>query len=97
MGVFMNKLLGLTFIFSIISVFGLSAMEENIYAEAESAAPGYLVRQMEQEQYERELRRIEEARRQQREAEQREYQEQLRMRRNEPGYQPARRRLFDDM
>src|SRR5438132_12983346 len=99
MGVFMKKLLGLTIIFSIISVFGISAMEE-FYAGPEGAAPEYLVREMEQEREARKLREYEQMKRQQKEAERQQFFEDFRQEReqrpqqeNMPNYQPTRRRL----
>lgn len=80
MEVFMNKLLGLTIIFSIISAFGISAMEMPEHVR-------------EQREYEERLRQVEQERRQQREASQRQYQQQLREQRITPTYRSVQQRL----
>ena len=94
MGVFMNKLLGLTIIFSIMSFFGLSAMETY---EGERAVSQEIIDKMRQDAHREKLRKVEETQRQQRAEALRRYQQELRQEReNRQENRPAQRRLFFD-
>ena len=109
MGVFMNKLLGLTIIFSIISVFSISAMEEypaKYSAYPEGAMPQYIIDEINRENEAKRLRDLDQAIRENRATQNRQYWQQFRQQqeqeelrqvqegRNQGGYQPLRRRLL---